>query len=69
MSSGLVRSVPVYYCRQLGLGLDEVVTSGMSCGYEDKRAAVNYLDMPRELLELSPVGWVSRRSWPLSQIE
>ena len=36
---------------QLGLGPDEVVTCGMSCGYEDKQAAVNHLDMPREPLE------------------
>ena len=37
---------------QLGLAPDEVVTCGMSCGYEDKQAAVNYLDMPREPLEV-----------------
>ena len=37
---------------QLGLGPDEVVTCGMSCGYEDKQAAVNPLDMPREPLEV-----------------
>ena len=36
---------------QLGLGADEVVTCGMSCGYEDREAAVNHLDMPRESLE------------------
>jgi nitroreductase len=35
---------------QLGLGPDEVVTCGMSCGYEDTQAAVNQLDMPREPL-------------------
>jgi hypothetical protein len=28
---------------QLGLGPDEVVTCGMSCGYEDEQAAVNHL--------------------------
>jgi nitroreductase len=37
---------------QLGLRPDEVVTCGMSCGYEDKQAAVNHLDMPREPLEV-----------------
>lgn len=36
---------------QLGLGPDEVVTCGMSCGYEDEQAAVNHLDMPREPLD------------------
>jgi nitroreductase len=36
---------------QLGLGPDEVVTCGMSCGYEDERAAVNHLNMPREPLD------------------
>jgi nitroreductase len=36
---------------QLGLGLDELVTCGMSCGYEDEGAAVNRLDMPREPLD------------------
>jgi nitroreductase len=36
---------------QLGLEPDEVVTCGMSCGYEDKGAAVNHLDMPREPVE------------------
>ena len=40
---------------QLGLGPDEVVTCGMSCGYEDTQAAVNQLDMPRE-----PLANVSR---------
>jgi nitroreductase len=33
---------------QLALEPDEVVTCGMSCGYENKQAAVNHLDMPRE---------------------
>ena len=37
---------------QLGLGPDEVVTCGMSCGYEDKQAAVNHLNIPRERLEV-----------------
>jgi len=37
---------------QLGQGPDEVVTCGVSCGYEDKQAAVNHLDMPREPLEV-----------------
>ena len=37
---------------QLGLGPDEVVTCGLSCGYEDNQAAVNHLDMPREPLEV-----------------
>jgi nitroreductase len=36
---------------QLGLGPDEVVTCGMSCGYEDEQAAVNHLGMPREPLD------------------
>jgi nitroreductase len=36
---------------QLGLGPDEVVTCGMSCGYEDERAPVNHLNMPRESLD------------------
>jgi nitroreductase len=36
---------------QLGLGPNEVVTCGMSCGYEDERAAVNRLNMPREPLD------------------
>ena len=36
---------------QLSLGPDEVVTCGMSCGYEDRQAAVNHLGMPRESLE------------------
>jgi nitroreductase len=36
---------------QLGLGTDEVVTCGMSCGYEDEQAPVNHLNMPREPLD------------------
>ena len=36
---------------QLGLGPDEVVTCGMSCGYENEQAAVNHLGMPREPIE------------------
>jgi nitroreductase len=36
---------------QLGLGLEELVTCGVSCGYEDEKAAVNRLDMPREPLD------------------
>jgi nitroreductase len=36
---------------QLGLGPEELVTCGMSCGYEDVTAAVNRLDMPREPLD------------------
>jgi nitroreductase len=36
---------------QLGLDVDEIVTCGVSCGYEDKSAAVNDLGMPRESLE------------------
>jgi nitroreductase len=36
---------------QLGLGPEELVTCGMSCGYEDENAAVNRLKMPREPLE------------------
>jgi nitroreductase len=40
---------------QLVLGPDEVVTCRMSCGYEEKQAAVNQLDMPRE-----PLANVSR---------
>ena len=37
---------------QLHLGPDEVVTCGMSCGYEDDQAPVNHLDMPREPLDV-----------------
>ena len=36
---------------QLSLGPEELVTCGMSCGYEDETAAVNRLDMPREPLD------------------
>jgi nitroreductase len=36
---------------QLGLGSEELVTCGVSCGYEDESAAVNRLDMPREPLD------------------
>jgi nitroreductase len=36
---------------QLKLGPDELVTCGMSCGYADKEAAVNRLNMPREPLD------------------
>jgi nitroreductase len=36
---------------QLGFGPEELVTCGMSCGYEDENAAVNRLDMPREPLD------------------
>jgi nitroreductase len=36
---------------QLGLGPDEVVICGMSCGYEDAQAPVNHLGMPREPVE------------------
>lgn len=36
---------------QLGLGPEEVVTCGISCGYTDEEAAVNRLDMPREPVE------------------
>jgi hypothetical protein len=35
----------------LKLDPDELVTCGLSCGYADEDAAVNHLDMPRELLE------------------
>jgi len=35
----------------LGLDANEAVTCGMSCGYADDQAAVNYLDMPREPAE------------------
>ena len=42
----------------MGLGPDEVVICGMSCGYEDKEAAVNHLDMPRETLEgIARLAW------------
>ena len=37
---------------QLRLGPDEVVTCGMSCGYEDDDAPVNNLAMPREPLDV-----------------
>jgi len=33
---------------QLGLGPDELVTCGVSCGYADEQAAVNHMEMPRE---------------------
>jgi nitroreductase len=36
---------------QSGLGREEVVTCGMSCGYADEQAAVNRLGMPREPLD------------------
>src|SRR6476646_10984389 len=36
---------------QLGLGAEEMVTCGMSCGYADEQAAVNRLGMPREPLD------------------
>ena len=36
---------------QLGLEPEELVTCGMSCGYEDDKAAVNRLDMPRARLD------------------
>ena len=36
---------------QLGLGPDELVTCGMSCGYADEQAAVNHMNMPREPLD------------------
>lgn len=35
----------------LGFDTNELVTCGMSCGYEDERAVVNQLGMPREPLE------------------
>jgi nitroreductase len=36
---------------QLGLGPEELVTCGMSLGYENVQAAVNRLDMPREPMQ------------------
>jgi nitroreductase len=36
----------------LRLAPDEMVTCGMSCGYEDAQAPVNHLAMPREPLEV-----------------
>jgi nitroreductase len=36
---------------QLGLDTEEVVACGMSLGYADEQAAVNWLNMPREPLE------------------
>jgi nitroreductase len=36
---------------QLGLAPDEMVTCGMSCGYEDEQAVVNRLNMPREPID------------------
>lgn len=36
---------------QLGLAPDEMVTCGMSCGYEDEQAVVNRLNMPRETFD------------------
>jgi nitroreductase len=46
-----VRYQPVV-AEQLGLGPDELVTCGLSCGYADEEAAVNHMDMPREPLEV-----------------
>jgi nitroreductase len=37
--------------QQLDLEPHEVVTCGLSCGYENEQAAVNHLDMPREPLD------------------
>ena len=37
--------------KQLNLPPEEVVTCGMSCGYEDEQAAVNCLNMPRERID------------------
>ena len=45
-----VRYQPVV-AEQLGLGADELVTCGMSCGYADEQAAVNAMNMPREPLD------------------
>ena len=45
-----VRYQPIV-AEQLGLGPDELVTCGMSCGYADAQAAVNAMDMPREPLD------------------
>ncbi len=45
-----VRFQPII-AEQLGLGPEEVVTCGMSCGYADEQAAVNQLNMPREPVE------------------
>jgi nitroreductase len=42
---------PSVIAEQLGIERNEMVTCGMSCGYEDKQAAVNHLDMPREPLD------------------
>jgi nitroreductase len=36
---------------QLGLAPEEAVTCGVSCGYEDERAKVNHLGMPREPID------------------
>ena len=36
---------------QLGLEPDEVVTCGMSCGYEDEQAAVNWPHRSRMTLK------------------
>jgi nitroreductase len=41
---------------QLGLGPEEVVTCGMSCGYADEQAAVNQLNMPREPVKIQPLA-------------
>ena len=45
-----VRFQPII-AEQLGLGAEELVTCGMSCGYSDEQAAVNRLNMPREPLD------------------
>jgi nitroreductase len=45
-----VRYQPIV-AEQLGLGPDELVTCGMSCGYADEEAAVNRMEMPREPLD------------------
>ena len=37
--------------RELGLAPQEAVVCGVSLGYEDERAAVNHLEMPREPVE------------------
>jgi nitroreductase len=42
-----VRYQPII-AEQLGLGPDELVTCGVSCGYADESAAVNHMNMPRE---------------------
>jgi hypothetical protein len=46
--------------QQLDLGPDEVATCGLPCGYEEKQAAVNHLDMRGSRLTVSAAGSISQ---------